>query len=354
MATLTSSNAGNFSSAATWGGTAPSTGDTFTINHHVKYDINNTGSDWGTITVNSAGMLWFPTDQSTYLRISGDLANAGLVQTGSPNKTAVGSAYTCTIAIECVSNGQYGIKSNSGGKWYLYGYDLPITYSHLKSTPSAAQNQIELTDDITGSDWLTGNYVYLYSTEKKCGSIFDITAISGSVLTLGSNITSNSSAGLPVLYLNRNVKLQSYSEYYHMYGQILQTGTNSGFDFDNVEFFYVGDDNNYSKKGLTLACDTAGSFRMNKCSLWQGYNQNRNGMLLEIWNSDSCVDSEYRCAMQFSTSGSYEPNINECFFIQGYNANSNIGLSTSYNYPGVSFKDCFLGQHNQLNSQYNT
>jgi len=76
MAALSSSQSGNFNSASTWGGTAPSDGDTFTINRGHKVTINSDlrpTNGYGDIVV--YGNLHFTTNGK--LRLNGRITVKG-------------------------------------------------------------------------------------------------------------------------------------------------------------------------------------------------------------------------------------------------------------------------------------
>ena len=103
MAALSSTQSGNFNSASTWGGTAPSDGDTFTINFGHKVTVNSdirTTNGYGDISV--YGNLHFATNAK--FRLNGRLTvwgnNSGNTYTNKKQFTegdaTTGSLFSCT------------------------------------------------------------------------------------------------------------------------------------------------------------------------------------------------------------------------------------------------------------------
>lgn len=126
MAAFTSTQTGNFSSAATWGGGgAPSAdGDTFTVanGHTVTIDtgITNPTNGFGDSTVQSGGVLQSQASQSTTLRMDGLLTISG----GGTLHLRAGA----TIEVTGTSGENHGIQCNGLSNVVIEGSDgMPCT-----------------------------------------------------------------------------------------------------------------------------------------------------------------------------------------------------------------------------------
>ena len=100
MATYTSTQNGNWNTDATWGGGGHPTSndDIAVIGHEVTYDAGDSAVTWGNVTINSSGILIFPTGANSTIvfNATGVLTvNSGGELRAGTSVTPIGSAYHC-------------------------------------------------------------------------------------------------------------------------------------------------------------------------------------------------------------------------------------------------------------------
>lgn len=165
MAAYTSTQSGDWTNTATWGGGGyPSVaGDTAVISagHTVTYNVSTT-TEMGQITVN--GILKFSEGMSTLLALGSfdiDVANGGELRVGN-EASPIGSSYTAKITFNPASDGLRGVDVASGGKLTICGTDVVggVYWTPLMADWTSGQT-FTVQGDVTGK-WATGQKVWVH------------------------------------------------------------------------------------------------------------------------------------------------------------------------------------------------
>ena len=157
MAAYTSTQNGNFSDSATWGGNTPADGDTFTINHTVTLTgANNPTNGYGDITVANNGILTNADNAS--LRMNGNIR----VQTSSSSAPAtVHFKDRLTVSWNGANGDNHGFQvDNSAGSHCIIEGDDP---TGLCTTTTAATDGNVCTHSVAdGSLYAAGDWIQIY------------------------------------------------------------------------------------------------------------------------------------------------------------------------------------------------
>ena len=157
MAAYTSTQNGNFSDSATWGGNTPADGDTFTINHTVTLTgTNNPTNGYGDITVANNGILTNADNAS--LRMNGNIR----IQTSSSSAPAtVHFKDRLTVSWNGSDGDNHGFQvDNSAGSHCIIEGDDP---TGLCTTTTAATDGNVCTHSVAdGSLYAAGDWIQIY------------------------------------------------------------------------------------------------------------------------------------------------------------------------------------------------
>jgi hypothetical protein len=157
VAAYTSTQNGNFSDSATWGGNTPADGDTFTINHTVTLTgANNPTNGYGDITVANNGILTNADNAS--LRMNGNIR----VQTSSSSAPAtVHFKDRLTVSWNGANGDNHGFQvDNSAGSHCIIEGDDP---TGLCTTTTAATDGNVCTHSVAdGSLYAAGDWIQIY------------------------------------------------------------------------------------------------------------------------------------------------------------------------------------------------
>lgn len=168
MAAITSAGSGAWSSAGTWTGGVPVSGDTVTIQagHTVTFDVNQSGFAPGLAVLTINGTLEASTTPgSYYLKMAGNITASsagGILRAGSS-----GTPYPSDCVFTIYLNGNYQINCHASNylTLQLYCYDPPVKYARLISATPKAITGITLgsttTITCTGHGYSVGNTVWL-------------------------------------------------------------------------------------------------------------------------------------------------------------------------------------------------
>ena len=275
MATYTSVADGAWNTDATWDitGHPDTAADDVIIGHVVTYDVGTTGPAWNAVTVNSGGMLVFPTDASSIIEFdaTGSLTvnSGGEIRTGTSGAVAeVGTAYTLEFKFAHGTTARNVMILNDGctvdirGNSSFYGDNR---YAYLDSDWTAGQT-FYLTGDYSAM-WAAGQTVYIHkngsyssyltdadtytiATVGTYDSVNDRTPITISETAPGITYTAvNATTGHTSKLINcsRNVKLydatatlgvgdfNSFTEFCRIYSN--QGASNALIRFDDAMFY---------------------------------------------------------------------------------------------------------------------
>jgi len=268
-----STQSGNWSDVATWGGGGfpVSSADSATINdtHTVTYNINAGGTaNCGAITINSGGTLTFNPSMTSELITKGNIwvKNGGFLYVGT-DASPIGASYTATIQIECTSNGQYKLYTDSGGTVEMTGSssyhlaDPDYTQASLAGDISAGATSLT-TDVSTG--WKAGDVISIATSayDKEQTELVTVgTDAVGTTVSITATTYAHTTGAL-ICHYSRNVIFKSKSTSYCTYAKLY--GANSTIDLSYVEFDDIGY-NSWEKYGLFLRDLASGN--LDHCSL---------------------------------------------------------------------------------------
>ena len=169
-ATYTTTQDGNWNTDATWGGGGHPTSndDVAVIGHDVTYDAGESSIVWGNVTINSGGMLVFPSNASSIMSFSGTAVltvnNGGELRTGSTSAVAdVGAAYTLVIQWANGATARNVFVVAVGGSVDIRGdadYYGGTRYAYLDSDWTTGST-LYLQGDMTGK-WASGHVFYIF------------------------------------------------------------------------------------------------------------------------------------------------------------------------------------------------
>lgn len=162
MAAYTSTQSGNWSAAATWGGGGtPGNGDSATIanGHMATYDVDASGYATGFvgITVASGGILQFDVTKSTHLKMDG-VSNHNITVNGElkigTSETPLSSAFQAIIELGALS------RITGTGTGALYGSIPTDQHCRTIAAHTTADSTLQIDTDLTqpgnSSQWATG------------------------------------------------------------------------------------------------------------------------------------------------------------------------------------------------------
>ena len=167
MATYNSAQNGNWNTDATWteSGHPNANDDVMIITHDVTYDVGASAITWGNVTINSGGVLIFPTnaDSTILFNVTGVLTinDGGELRAGT-STTPVSKDYDCKFHWPQGTSVRNALVLNNGGAINLYG-DLDYYGSERYAD--------------LDSDWTTGQVLYItgdYSSKWQAGQKFYI------------------------------------------------------------------------------------------------------------------------------------------------------------------------------------
>lgn len=168
MADYTSTQNGNWSNDATWGGGGhpSSNDDTATIAHEVTYDMGDSAITWGNVTINSGGILIFPiaANSTILFNATGILTvNSGGELRAGTSGAPIGAAYHCYLHWPQGAAYRDVLVLNDGGTMNLYGDpDLygSTRYANLDSDWTAGQT-LYVTGDLSAL-WASGQKFFIH------------------------------------------------------------------------------------------------------------------------------------------------------------------------------------------------
>jgi hypothetical protein len=269
-ATYTSTQAGNWDTDATWGGGGhPSVaGDVVIIGHAVSYNAGASAVAWGNVTVNSGGMIAFPTTANSTMLFGATsvltVNSGGELRTGTSGAVGrVGAAYTVTIGFDTGSSIRSVMVINDGGAINLMGAEIE-RYAYLKSDWTSGQT-LYVEGDYTAK-WAVDQKFYIHQNttwvadgHKTQGWIYTIANVGA--YDSGNNRTpitiSETAPGVTyaavysnhrskLVMVSRNVILRDNSATWGMYDygsfterlqlDLNQTDANALVTFDNCSF----------------------------------------------------------------------------------------------------------------------
>ena len=340
---------GNWSAAASWdGGVVPGegdtvqivSGDTITIDTDITVgDDTSTPAldilDGGTLDWDNAGDDTLTLKGNFYIRNGGTLDLDG---TADKTKTlSIKLNYSASPA-----DGKYAFVWEDGAIISIQGAALSQYSTTLASSANSGQANLETTDDVS-SDWQVGDKLVVVNTGSGSQRIRseekEIQSISGTTITLTTNLSYTHAAGGLILNLSRNIIISSYNSSYP--GYIVHNNTTDGnIDIDYAEFSGLGTSTS-SKSGIY----TNGSTRtidMKYSSLHGG-----EGKLLYflkgIGTVDNCIfwtTSSINTMAQFDSQSSTFT-ISNSYFISTAVSN---GCLTIYGTSKLDLHDCsFIG-----------
>ncbi|RKY08022.1 MAG: hypothetical protein DRP56_04770 [Planctomycetota bacterium] len=277
MADFTSTQNGNWDDGATWGNTSPgvagtdypgANGDTATIGHTVTYDSGDSSVEYSGVTINSSGILTFPTSADSTLKFgaSGVLTiNSGGELRAGTSTTPIDSSYHCYIHWLQGSSSRYVLVLNNGGIITIYGdpdYYGSERYADLDSDWTSGQT-LYVTGDYSStwqsgqkfwihengsySNYLTDGHVYTIDTVGSYDSANDRTPITISEAAPGLTFDAvNNGYQSRLIMVSRNVELadpgaswsvggfDSYSEYIRLDNN--QAAPNNNININDAVF----------------------------------------------------------------------------------------------------------------------
>ena len=217
--TRTTTQAGAWTAAATWGGTAPVDGDTAVITYAVSYDANMSAYATGvTVTINSGGSLTASTTAGTYyLKCNGNIT----VNTGG--SFLVGSAGTpyptnCTFTVN-LNGARY---LTGAGTIAIYCSEPTVKTLQLNTATSADATVLDVRVFPTGATWDptadAGNWVNAQTCRvDKYGAVEStvrtIASTASNTLTLNAGTMPATTAGSLIHLINRNVWITGATGY---------------------------------------------------------------------------------------------------------------------------------------------
>lgn len=189
MATYTSTQNGNWSADATWGGSGhPNTdADVANIDHEVSYDMGASTVLWGNITVGTAGKLTFPVNASSDLMFnnSGVLTVNGEMSCGT-DEAPLDAAYTFRILFtRRASSAGNRLVTGTGSTAKILLYGDPDVYGSQKYGYLSADwttGQTFYVDGDVTTRWSAGLQLYVfrnttYVSTNTTGGIFTIASV---------------------------------------------------------------------------------------------------------------------------------------------------------------------------------
>lgn len=303
MATITSTQTGDWSVGGTWvGGVAPTTNDNVVIaaSHVVTIDdaasaTLTQGDDTTTAAISIAGTLQYLSTATVdhVLECRGNLivASGGTLSIGtSANPIPTARTFTIELNKDGV-DGDYGLIAQAGSTLNLQGASK--TYDRCLLASDEAVNSTEITTSVS-TGWVDNDKIAIASTTRtytECeqgtlngnasGATVTIDGFGGAGGGLAYAHSGTSPTQAEIINLTRNVKVTSDNTANVGYVSCLAT---SVVDIDWVEFSYIGM-STAGKRGIEITT-TTGSFNMNRCSV---YNTEYGG----FWNTSSSATNNF-------------------------------------------------------------
>jgi hypothetical protein len=211
MATYTSTQDGNWNTDATWGGGGHPTinDDVAVIGHDVTYDAGESSIVWGSVTINSGGMLVFPSNASSIMSFSGTAVltvnSGGEVRTGTTSAVGgVDSAYTLTIQWANGTTARNVFVIAEGGTVDIRGdvdYYGDTRYAHLDADWTTGDT-LYLQGDMTGK-WASGHVFYIFDNANTYANYgFQIQGGTYTISSVGSYDSGNDRTPIVVTAAN--------------------------------------------------------------------------------------------------------------------------------------------------------
>lgn len=169
MATITSTQNGDWSLGTTWvGGSIPQDEDSVILEHEVTYDLGQTSLSFDIIYLNLGGKLIFPTTQSSDLNLLQYIEILGGDLEVGTSVTPIPSTYTARILRSTSPNASSGALIYGGYTNYessvITVYGDPAYYGSISETELTAEwssgNTITVSGDVT-SAWNVGDFITL-------------------------------------------------------------------------------------------------------------------------------------------------------------------------------------------------
>ena len=179
MTTYNSAQDGNWNTDATWteSGHPTSNDDVMIIGHEVSYDVGASAITWGSVTINSGGVLDFPTDADSTILFNATailtINDGGELRAGT-STTCINKAYDCKFHFPQGSASRNVLVLNDGGTLNIYGdpdYYGSERYADLDSDWTTGQILY-----ITGnyaSKWQAGQKFYIHENKKYVNYKYD-------------------------------------------------------------------------------------------------------------------------------------------------------------------------------------
>jgi hypothetical protein len=228
MALYTSTQDGNWSNAATWGGagTPSINGDQASIGHDVTYDLGDSVIEFNDVTVTNGGVLIFPTSSDSTIKFDSTgilTVNSGGELRAGTSGTPVNSTNHCYFHFPQGVAARFVVTINDGGIVNIYGdpsFYGSTKYATLESAWDANATLTLYVEGDLSSTWQAGQLFWihknvLYSNYLTDGEIFTIQSVG--VYDSANNrtpiIVTNKGAGAsfadnaPLIMVSRNVEL---------------------------------------------------------------------------------------------------------------------------------------------------
>jgi hypothetical protein len=237
MALYTSTQDGNWSNAATWGGagTPSINGDQASIGHDVTYDLGDSVIEFNDVTVTNGGVLIFPTSSDSTIKFDSTgilTVNSGGELRAGTSGTPVNGTNHCYFHFPQGVAARFVVTINDGGIVNIYGdpsFYGSTKYATLESAWDANATLTLYVEGDLSSTWQAGQLFWihknvllfwihknvLYSDYQTDGEIFTIQSVG--VYDSANNRTpitvTNKGAGAsfadsaPLIMVSRNVEL---------------------------------------------------------------------------------------------------------------------------------------------------
>ena len=160
--TLSAVSSGNWSNAATWGGRVPATGEVVAIGSGITVTFDQVSDvKYGTVSIQSGGLLQFRTDVSTRLRVTNLMVlPGGTLLVGTPvapvQAGVKAEVIINNVAIDTTKDPeQYGNGLIAFGTVTMHGAAMSDTFVELAVEPRAGDTTLTLATPVTG--WTVGD-----------------------------------------------------------------------------------------------------------------------------------------------------------------------------------------------------
>jgi len=312
---------GNWSVSSTWsGGVVPGVGDSVTIVAGDTVTVDSTSITFGSSPASNGdaliinGTLNFGTISSatTFTCNGGIVVNSGGDITGDAN------GYINYIQIDNgTTNVNYPFRVLEGGGLHLTDSGARSTrYVEIASNASAGQPNIVVDTDVS-SDWKAGDTIIVCThvqngtDEKK-----EIQSISGTTITLTTNLSAAHNTGASVYWLSRGWVIQPVNDSYRIrYISLINNTGTKNIDADNILFRKYSDGGS-GKTGLYVSL---GVGEVDMCAT-EGTGGSPLHFLTENQTMKNWLFAFSRNNSGFTSSFNYNTrnNFNNCYYVQTY------------------------------------